>query len=179
MIQLQVPQWITVEDAIFSLQQEWPRESEGQMWYKGRNNEAGVNPELQESPSPTREVDAPALCSTNNLILKSTAIIVFLTYWERFYCNQCTKQAQTESNNYVFPEISEQPDSKHSSNCKFKLLSNIFTSKVLAKQSRTLWSCHPCTQPAFCLWKNFSQRVSLIREVRRCRNKGKQSKETK
>ena len=37
----------------------------------------------------------------------------------------------------------------------------------------------PCPLPAFCLWKNFSQRISLIREVRKCRNKRKQSKETK
>ena len=33
----------------------------------------------------------------------------------------------------------------------------------------------PCPQPAICLWKNFSQKISLIREVRKCRNKGKQS----
>ena len=39
--------------------------------------------------------------------------------------------------------------------------------------------CPPCPLPAFCPWKNFSQRISLIREVRTCRNKGKQSKETK
>ena len=32
---------------------------------------------------------------------------------------------------------------------------------------------HP--QPAFFLWKNFSQRVGFIMEVRKCRNKGKQS----
>ena len=32
----------------------------------------------------------------------------------------------------------------------------------------------PCPLPDFCLQKNFSQR-SLIREVRKCRNKGKQS----
>ena len=37
----------------------------------------------------------------------------------------------------------------------------------------------PCPQPAFCLWKNFSQRVSLIKEVKKCRKKGKPSKETK
>ena len=35
-----------------------------------------------------------------------------------------------------------------------------------------------CPLPAFCPWKNVSQRISLIREVRKCRNKGKQSKET-
>ena len=28
----------------------------------------------------------------------------------------------------------------------------------------------PCPQPAFCLWKNFSQRISLIRALRKCRN---------
>ena len=36
-----------------------------------------------------------------------------------------------------------------------------------------------CLQSAFCLWKNFSQRISLNREVRKCRNKGKQSNKTK
>lgn len=40
-------------------------------------------------------------------------------------------------------------------------------------------SCPPCPLFAFCLWQNLRQRVSLIREVRKCRNKGKQSKETK
>ena len=30
----------------------------------------------------------------------------------------------------------------------------------------------PCSQPAFCLWKNFSQRISLTREVRKRRNEG-------
>ena len=43
-------------------------------------------------------------------------------------------------------------------------------------------SYDPCPsgpQPAFCLWKNFSQRIKLIREVGKCRNKGKQWKETK
>ena len=39
--------------------------------------------------------------------------------------------------------------------------------------------CPQWTQPVFCLWKNFSQRVSLIREVRKCRNKGKQFNKTK
>ena len=39
--------------------------------------------------------------------------------------------------------------------------------------------CPPCPQPSFCLWKNFSQGISLIREVRKCRNKGKPLKETK
>ena len=33
--------------------------------------------------------------------------------------------------------------------------------------------CSLCSPPAFCLWKNFSQRISLIREVRKCRNKGR------
>ena len=28
----------------------------------------------------------------------------------------------------------------------------------------------PCPQPAFCLWKSFSHTLSLIREVRKCRN---------
>ena len=51
---------------------------------------------------------------------------------------------------------------------------------VSLKQSRTLWSfLTPCPPPAFCLWKNLSQRISLIREVRKCRSKGKQSSKTK
>ena len=37
---------------------------------------------------------------------------------------------------------------------------------------------HVLCLPFFC-GKNFSQRTSLIREVRKCRNKGKQSQETK
>ena len=37
----------------------------------------------------------------------------------------------------------------------------------------------PCPLPASCLWKNFSQRINFIREVRTCRNKEKQSKESK
>ena len=28
-------------------------------------------------------------------------------------------------------------------------------------------------EPAFCLWKQFSQRINLTREVRKYRNKGK------
>ena len=46
------------------------------------------------------------------------------------------------------------------------------------KQSRTLSLVlvHTCPQSAFCLWKNFSQRISLIREMRTHGNKGKQSK---
>ena len=51
---------------------------------------------------------------------------------------------------------------------------------VLLKWSRTLWSplsTHPRPQPAFCLWKGFGLRISLIREVGTCRNEGKQSKE--
>ena len=36
----------------------------------------------------------------------------------------------------------------------------------------------PCPQPAFCLWKNFSQRISVIRGVGKYRSKGKQSKKT-
>ena len=31
-----------------------------------------------------------------------------------------------------------------------------------------------CPHPAFCLWKNFSQRGSLIRDMRKCRSKEKQ-----
>ena len=33
--------------------------------------------------------------------------------------------------------------------------------------------------PAFCPWKNFSQSISLIREMRDYSNKGKQSNKTK
>ena len=36
-----------------------------------------------------------------------------------------------------------------------------------------------CPCPAFCLWKNFSQRGSLIRDMRKCRSKEKQSDRTK
>ena len=32
----------------------------------------------------------------------------------------------------------------------------------------------PCPQSVFCLWKNFSQKISLIREVRKCKSKEKQ-----
>ena len=32
----------------------------------------------------------------------------------------------------------------------------------------------PCPLPAICLWKNFSQRIGLIREVRTRGNKRKQ-----
>ena len=39
---------------------------------------------------------------------------------------------------------------------------------------------HPwCPLLAFCLQKNFSQGISLIREVRKCRSKEKQSNKTK
>ena len=47
------------------------------------------------------------------------------------------------------------------------------------KWSRTLWPSLPtpsCTLPAFRLWKNFSQRINLSREVRKWRNTGKSSK---
>ena len=46
------------------------------------------------------------------------------------------------------------------------------TTMCFLKQSRTLWSCPLSPRPAFCLWKNLSQKISLIREVRKCRNKG-------
>ena len=36
-----------------------------------------------------------------------------------------------------------------------------------------------CSQSVFYLWKNFSQWINLIKEMRKCRNKGKQSKEMK
>ena len=46
-------------------------------------------------------------------------------------------------------------------------------SSLILKWSRILWFLPPtpCPQPAFYLWKNFSQRKSLIREVRKCWNK--------
>ena len=45
---------------------------------------------------------------------------------------------------------------------------------VIMGWSRMLWSSPPtpCPLPAFCLWNNFNQRISLIREVRKCRTKG-------
>ena len=49
---------------------------------------------------------------------------------------------------------------------------------TLEKEQDPLVLPPPCPQPAFCLCKNFSQRISLIREVRKCRNKGKQSNKT-
>ena len=48
---------------------------------------------------------------------------------------------------------------------------------LIMKQSRTLWLLSPslpCSHPAFCLWKIFSQRISWIREVRKCRSKEKE-----
>ena len=41
----------------------------------------------------------------------------------------------------------------------------------LLKQSSTLEPLPPCPEPAFCLRKNFSQRVSLIRETRNAETK--------
>ena len=45
--------------------------------------------------------------------------------------------------------------------------------KALMKWSRSPWSFPPlpCPLPTFCLWRNLSQRISLIREVRKCRNR--------
>ena len=53
--------------------------------------------------------------------------------------------------------------------------------KPLLKESRTLWPFlpTPCLPPAFCLWKTVSQSISLIREVRKYRSKGKLSNRTK
>ena len=50
---------------------------------------------------------------------------------------------------------------------------------VIMKQSRTLWSLPPMSSACFLSVERLRQRVSLIREVRTCRNKGKQSKKTK
>ena len=38
--------------------------------------------------------------------------------------------------------------------------------------------CKSMSSACILLWKNYIQRICLIREVRTCRNKGKQSKET-
>ena len=45
---------------------------------------------------------------------------------------------------------------------------------TMLKWSRTLWLLPPATPyplPAFYLWKNFSQTISLIREVRKCKHR--------
>ena len=50
---------------------------------------------------------------------------------------------------------------------------------AVVKQSRILWGLPrtephpPCPLPAFCLQKNFSQRISLIREVRKMQKQRK------
>ena len=95
---------------------------------------------------------------------------------------------------FYWPSQKTQPNLNHSSNPCSETLSvcskpikgdlRILSSAVIVKWSRTLWSLppanpHPCPLPAFFLWKNISQKISLIREVWICRNKGKQSKETK
>ena len=49
----------------------------------------------------------------------------------------------------------------------------------LLKQNWTLWSFLPMSSVCLLSWKNFSQRISLIREVRKCTKRGKESKETK
>ena len=49
------------------------------------------------------------------------------------------------------------------------LLTFRWPNQVILKPSRTLWSLS--SAPSFCLWKNFSKRISLIREVRNCRNR--------
>ena len=46
--------------------------------------------------------------------------------------------------------------------------------KLFLKWKGVLVPSSLCSHPAICLWKNFSQRTSVIREVRTCRNKGKQ-----
>ena len=47
------------------------------------------------------------------------------------------------------------------------------------EQDPLVFAHSPCSWPAFCLWENFHQYMCLIRELRKCRNKEKQSKETK
>ena len=36
---------------------------------------------------------------------------------------------------------------------------------------------HPCLPPAFCLWKNFSQRINVIQEMRKCRKENSLTKQ--
>jgi len=56
---------------------------------------------------------------------------------------------------------------------------NTIHQRTVMKWSRTLWVLSPMSSAGLCLWKNFSQRRCLIREVRKCRNKGIYSKEIK
>ena len=106
-----------------------------------------------------------------------------------------TSQPYFHQREFYWPSQKTQPNLNHSSNpCSetLKVCSKpiegylrVLSSAVIVKWSRTLGSLPPaptpcpCPLPAFCLWKNFSQRISIIREVWMCRNKGKQSKETK
>ena len=75
----------------------------------------------------------------------------------------------------VFPS----PGSQGILNTCWRKWRNVLITVLLRKRSRALRSLSPGPQPAFCLWKHFSQKVSLIREARKCRNRGKQSEETK
>lgn len=45
----------------------------------------------------------------------------------------------------------------------FYLVSGLWDILKRMKHSRTLWSFPPYLLPAFCLWKNFSQRISVIK----------------
>ena len=49
----------------------------------------------------------------------------------------------------------------------------------LLKRNRTLWSMPPMSSACLLFVEKLLPRISLIREVRQCRNKGKQSKGTK
>ena len=49
------------------------------------------------------------------------------------------------------------------------------TFHVKMKRSRTLWSVPSTSSACLLSVRNLSQRISLIREVRQCRNKGKES----
>ena len=59
------------------------------------------------------------------------------------------------------------------------VLQSLSHAKRKTKQDPMVLTPPPCLLTAFYLHENFSQRISLIREVRTCRSKGKQSNRTK
>ena len=60
-----------------------------------------------------------------------------------------------------------------------KLLGRILSGPRQSETEQDPLVLTPMSLPAFHLWKNFSQRISLIREVRKHRSKEKQSNRTK
>ena len=108
--------------------------------------------------------------------------------WKNFYLH-------LRNNNLPIKTTAEVSNSLYMANKKQREGTLSYPVYLMMKRSRTLWSLttpsttspaqhththtHTCPQPAFCPWKNFGQRVSLFREIRKCRNKGNQSKETK